>query len=58
MAELVNAYIDWQVCEISISSQEVQGSLDEMYPIPPLPRVSLTCLLLVLGRGAELTASN
>ena len=36
MAELVNAYISWQVCEMG---EVPKGNLDEIYPIPPLPRV-------------------
>jgi hypothetical protein len=36
MAELVNAYINWQVCEMG---EVPNGNLDDIYPIPPLPRV-------------------
>ena len=36
MAELVNAYINWQVCEMG---EVPDGNLDEIYPVPPLPRV-------------------
>lgn len=38
MAELVNAYISWQVCEMH---NDMRGNLlvDQVYPVPALPRV-------------------
>ena len=43
MAELVNAYISWQVCEMG---EVPNGNLDEIYPIPPLPRVGPFSIIL------------
>ena len=36
MAELVNAYINMNICEMG---DIPHGNLDEIYPIQPLPRV-------------------
>lgn len=51
MAEMVKAYIDWKLCEMGDTPSV--GDLDQLYPIPPLPRVSLlphiTHLLLPLN---------
>jgi hypothetical protein len=44
MAELVKAYIDWKVCEMGDIPSV--GDLDVLYPIRPLPRVSLSPHLL------------
>lgn len=49
MAELVNAYIDWQLCEMAHSTSGTNlgsGSthIDQLYPIASLPRVSLIML--------------
>jgi len=45
MAELVNAYIDWQLCDMAHSASGTKlgsGSthIDQLYPIASLPRVS------------------
>jgi len=66
---MVKAYIDWKVCEMGDTPSV--GDLDQLYPIPPLPRVSLlphtTHLLsplipdLAFSRlrdGTKLTRSN
>jgi hypothetical protein len=48
VAELVNAYIDWQICEMSDLPID---NLDEIYPISPLPRVRFGFLNLVIDWG-------
>jgi hypothetical protein len=46
MAELVNAYINFQLCEMG--DIPLKGSIDRLYPIKPLPRACLLLLPLAL----------
>lgn len=40
-AELINAYIDWQICEMEKDLEGKDGiPIDSIYPVAPLPKVS------------------
>jgi hypothetical protein len=51
MAEVANAYITWQLCEMG---DVLKDNLDEIYPIAPQPRVCSGFLILPINwRWAE-----